>query len=92
MPDTEDEAKWGAEFDAAGERQIQDDLFHSAIFPEPKRQFALQWLREQENTRKRREQEMYRYAQWTFWAAVGAVFVGIIGVLAHACTRTRFSI
>jgi hypothetical protein len=24
---------------------------------------------------------MYRYAQWMFWAAVGAVLVGIIGVL-----------
>jgi preprotein translocase subunit Sss1 len=24
---------------------------------------------------------MYRYAQWTFWAAVGAVLVGMIGVI-----------
>jgi hypothetical protein len=47
---------------------------------EPKRQFAFRWLREQERTRRIREEQTYRYVQWTLLAAVAAVIVGIIGV------------
>ena len=82
MPDTEDEAKWRAEFEAVGETQLRDGVTRGAMpFPEPKRQFAFRWLREQENAKALRERKLHWYAQWTFWAAVGAVSVGIIGVL-----------
>ena len=75
-------AKWRAEFEAAGETQFRDGVARGTIpFPEPKRQFAFRWLREQETAKALRELQLYRYAQWTFWAAVGAVLVGIIGVL-----------
>ena len=82
MPDTDDEAKWRAEFEKVGETQLRDGMnSRSMPFPEAKRQFAFRWLREQENAKALREQRSYRYLQWTFWAAVGAVVVGIIGVL-----------
>jgi hypothetical protein len=80
--DTTDEAKWRAEFEGVGETQLRDGVTRASMpFPEQKRQFAFRWLREQENAKALRERQLYRYAQWTFWAAVGAVFVGIIGVL-----------
>jgi hypothetical protein len=82
MSDTEDEAKWRAEFEFAGETQLRDGMARGATpFPEPKQQCAFRWLGEQEKAKAVRERQLYRYAQWTFWAAVGAVFVGIIGVL-----------
>jgi hypothetical protein len=77
-PDIEEEAKWRAEFDEAGEIEVRDNLSHGGIINyEPKRQFAFRWLREQVKANKRREHRMYRYARWTFWAAVGAVVLGI---------------
>jgi hypothetical protein len=79
MSDTEDEAKWRAEFDQAGETEIRDGL--KLINHEPKRQFAFRWLREQSKARQLREEEMHWYAQRTFWAAIAAVVVGVIGVL-----------
>lgn len=82
MSDIEDEAKWRTEFETVGETQLRDGITRGAIpFPEPKRQFAFHWLREQENAKALRERQLHRYAQWTFWAAVGAVLVGIVGVL-----------
>ena len=82
MPDAEEGAKWRAEFDADGETALRDALnYRSVPFPEPKRQFAFRWLREQEKARKFRDQQMHRYVRWTLLAALAAVIVGIIGVL-----------
>jgi hypothetical protein len=76
--DTEEDAKWRAEFDEAGEIDVRENLSRGGIINyDPKRQFAFRWLREQVKATKLREQQMYRYAQWTFWAAVGAVVLGI---------------
>jgi hypothetical protein len=56
MPDTEDEAKWRAEFEAVGETQLRDGVTRGAMpFPEPKRQFAFRWLREQDKAKALRE-------------------------------------
>jgi hypothetical protein len=78
MPSAEEEAKWRAEFEAAGETEIRDGL--KLMQHEPKRQFAFRWLREEARERKHREEQTHRYVRWTFWAAVAAVLVGIIGV------------
>ena len=78
MPTAEEEAAWRAEFEGAGETEICDGL--KLIQHEPTRQFAFRWLREQASARKLREEQTYRYVRWTFWAAVAAVIVGIIGV------------
>jgi hypothetical protein len=92
MPDTENEAKWRAEFEAVGETQLRDGVTRGTMpFPEPKRQLAFRWLREQENAKVHREQELYRYAQWTFWAAVAAAIIafvaGLIALLAWLFPR-----
>ena len=82
MPDAEQERIWRAEFDADGETAVRDAVTYrsAASFPEPKRQFAFRWLREQERARKLKERETRRYARWTLWAAIAAVAVGIVGV------------
>jgi hypothetical protein len=64
------------------ETQLRDSVTRGAMpFPKPKRRFAFGWLHEQDNAKALRERQLYRYAQWAFWAVVGAVLVGIIGVL-----------
>jgi hypothetical protein len=80
MPD--DETKWHAEFTTVGETQLRDGMNRNSMpFPKQKRQFAFRWLREQDESRRLREDKIYRYTQRTFWAAVAAVIVGILGVL-----------
>lgn len=82
MTDLEQETAWRTEFEADGERAVLDTICHSpGIYPDPKRLFALRWLREREVERARQEQKMRSYVRWTFWAAVAAVAAGIVGVL-----------
>jgi hypothetical protein len=61
MTDLEQEAAWRAEFEADGERAVHDTIYHGPIYPDPRRSFALRWLREKEVERERQEQKM-RYA------------------------------
>jgi hypothetical protein len=47
MTDLEQEAAWRTEFEADGERAVLDTICHGpGIYPDPKRLFALRWLRE----------------------------------------------
>ena len=78
MHENKEDAEWRAEFEKDGATTVRAWL---NAFPEPKRQFAFRWLREQEATRKVRDRQMHFYARWTFWAAVAAVVVGVIGVV-----------
>jgi hypothetical protein len=80
MTDREQEAAWRAEFEAVGERAVHDTIYYGN-YPAPKRLLALHWLREKEVERERQEQKARTYVRWTFWAAVAAVVVGILGVL-----------
>jgi hypothetical protein len=85
-PRLDQEAEWREEFEQIGETEIRNDLnFRSGvrvgINSEPKRQYAFQWLHEKEQQRESRERSTYRYVQWTFWAAVSAVAIGIAGVI-----------
>jgi hypothetical protein len=73
-----EEANWRAEFELRGENELRDGL--NLINHEPKRQLAFRWLREQDHARRTREQKTYNYVRWTFWAAVAAVIVGVVGV------------
>jgi hypothetical protein len=82
MTDLEQEAAWSTEFEADGERAVLDTICHGpGIYPDPKRLFALRWLREREVERARQEQKMRSYVRCAFWAAVAAVVTGIVGVL-----------
>ena len=82
MTDLEQEAAWRTEFEADGERAVLDTICHGpGIYPDPKRSFALRWLREREVERARQEQKMRSYVRCTFWAAVAAVATGIVAML-----------
>jgi hypothetical protein len=68
MTDLEQEAAWRTEFEADGERAVLDTICHGpGIYPDPKRLFALRWLRERAVERARREQKMRSYVRCTFW-------------------------
>jgi hypothetical protein len=70
------------EFEADGERVVLDTICHGpGIYPDPKRSFALRWLREREVERARQEQKMRSYVRYTFWAAVAAMATGIVAML-----------
>jgi hypothetical protein len=75
------EAKWRTEFEESGETEIRDALSHKAIISEPKRKFAVHWLREKEKSREFQERQMYRYVQRTFWMAFAAALISFIGIL-----------
>ena len=47
---------------------------------EPKRQAAFRWLGDEAEARRLREEQTHHYVRWTFFAAVAAVIVGLIGV------------
>jgi hypothetical protein len=80
---SDEQTNWNIEFKETGETQVRQNLLNRAIYNNnAKYTFALEWLREQEATRELRERRIFSYAQRTFWAAVAAVVVGVIGVVA----------
>jgi len=81
MANSENEEKWRKEFNAAGETETRYAMGSGLIIDESKRQFASRWLREQDKASELRERQMYRYVRLTFYAAVAAVIVGILGVV-----------
>jgi len=78
MADTDQEAKWRAEFKRVGRDAIHREF---GMFDEPRRQFAFRWLREKEFEDEQRADSAHWYSKWTFIAAVAAVIVGVFGVL-----------
>jgi hypothetical protein len=74
-PPTDDEVNWRAEFAKTGAIQVRQNLLNPAIYnSQPKRIFALQWLREKECAAELREQR-------TLWAAIATVIVGIFSIV-----------
>jgi hypothetical protein len=73
------EDEWRAEFEMYGDSHAGKFIFSDPM-PEEKRQFGFRWLAERERARKAREETNIWYARWTFYAAVAAVVIGILGV------------
>ena len=74
------EIEWRAEFDRLGEQQVYDNVKQGAIFnDERKRQAAFRWLQEQAAKHREREESTYWYVRWTFFAAIAAAIIGLIG-------------
>ena len=48
---------------------------------EHKRRIAFRRVREHSKARQSRGEELRRYAQWTYWAAIAAIIFGVIAVL-----------
>jgi hypothetical protein len=77
------EAIWRREFERIGEEQVYDNVKQGAIYnDEAKRQAAFRWLGDVARERRAREVQTNNYARWTFFAAVVAVIVGIVGIIA----------
>jgi hypothetical protein len=75
MANSDQEARWRTALETVG----YDTVRHGYnVFEEPKRQFAIRWLREKEIAREQRDEAAQWYLKWTFRAA--AVVVGIIGL------------
>jgi hypothetical protein len=54
----------------------------SGTSPEPKLKFVRQWLREKEIAHQKRENDIFCFTKKTFYAAIAAVILGIIGLIA----------
>jgi hypothetical protein len=79
-----EEIAWRTEFEKAGESAIRDSYNFDGTFRaggEWRLHFIRQWLREKEIERERRERAVLRYIKLTFYAAITAVAVGIIGIV-----------
>ena len=82
MAATNQEAEWRAEFEKLGELVVYDNAKQGAIYnDEEKRQAAFRWLSEQARSRREREVRTLQIAYWTFFAAIAAVLIGVIGFL-----------
>jgi hypothetical protein len=77
MANSDQEARWRATYETVGYDAVRRG--HN-LFEEPKRQFALRWLREKEIARETRDEAAQWYLKWTFRAAVAALIVGIVSV------------
>ncbi len=81
MAEPEVEAAWRAEFKRIGETQLREALNSGGGFAdEPKRQAAFRRLGDEAQARRLRDEKTYHYVRWTFFAAIAAVIVGLIGV------------
>jgi hypothetical protein len=82
LPQTDEEVSWRDELEKIGETQVRQNLLSNSFYTPPKKYFVLNWVREKECARERRDQEIFSYTSRTYWVAVAAVVVGVIGVVA----------
>jgi hypothetical protein len=88
MPPENIKPEWRAEFERLGEFLVYENVKQGAIYnDEAKRQAAFRWLSEQAIERREREAQTfkrdtktYEYVRKTYYAAIAAVVVGVIGV------------
>ncbi len=81
MVSSSEENLWREEFERLGEMQVYDNVKQGAIYnDEAKRQAAFRWLGDVAAARRARELRSHNYVRWTFYAAVAAVIVGVIGI------------
>ena len=81
MNGAHNEEEWRTEFERLGELLVYDSVKQGAIYnDERKRQAAFLWLSEQAKKRRERETQTFGYVRWTYYAAIAAVVVGVIGV------------
>ena len=77
--DPKEMEQWRAEFEHAGIHEVQAHIDRNEYVSAQKLE-AFRWLKDIAKHREQRESSTYWYVKFTFWAAIAAVFVGIIGV------------
>lgn len=89
MNDAVKEAAWRDEFERDGERQVYETAHGNTYgnYPADKRQYALRWVREKERQSDARDDDMYWYIKWTFYAAIAAAVASVIGAVLAALPR-----
>ncbi len=85
-PSPEELAQWHREWERIGETVIRAELElrsgqNVGITSEAKRVAVYEWLRVKERDRAELDRATFRYVKWTFWAAVAAAVIGIVGVV-----------
>jgi hypothetical protein len=76
------EAEWGAEFEKLGELVVYDNIRQGSVYTdEEKRQAAFRWLSEQAHLRRNQGVWTLQILYWTFFAALGALLIGVISFL-----------
>jgi hypothetical protein len=80
MAEPEVEAAWRAESSASARNSSATCSTAVLVADEPKRQATFRWLGDEAEERQLREEKAYHYFRWTFFAAIAAVMVGLIGV------------
>jgi hypothetical protein len=55
-------------------------VVHLKPKPDQPKQATFRWLGDEAQTRRLREEQIHHYVQWTFFAAVAAAIVGVIGL------------
>ena len=80
MTDTDQEAQWLKQFEGNGRDAVR--IFcRDGSYNGPMRLAAFRWLREKEIEGAQLAVNAHWYSKLTFWAAVAAVIVGVIGVV-----------
>jgi hypothetical protein len=78
--DPEQIAQWRRDFEHAGEHEVEAHIA-AREYVSAQRLAAFQWLKDKRTAREQREASSHWFVKWTFWAAVAAVVVGIVGVV-----------
>jgi hypothetical protein len=86
MVTKEQEMECIARFEGIGEATVRSDLqlrngVGVGISGDPMMQVAFKWLRDKERQREGRDNKTFSYVKWTYYAAVAAVVVGVIGIV-----------
>ena len=76
--------EWQDEFEKLGGRAVYEAVHGRtlAVWPEDKRRFATEWLKDQEKHRRQSDALHERLAKRTLCAAIVAAVAGIIGAVA----------
>ncbi len=84
-----EEIAWRKEFEEAGESAVRDSYNNLSgglwASGEVKLRFLRKWLREKELKHEGREENTFWYTRWTFWAAISAIVVGLVGIAVTIC-------
>ena len=80
MPN-EQEDSWRRDFELWGHDAVERTVRGTNSWDEPRRQFALRWLRERESENERTEQQTQHSTRLMLWLSVTAILIAVVSVL-----------
>jgi hypothetical protein len=79
MPN-EQEDSWRRDFELWGHDAVERTVGGTNEWDDPRRQFALRWLREKESGNERREQQTQQATRRMLWLGLTAIFIAAVSV------------